>query len=240
MICLFHFAMMNVAIIPAAGSGTRLGSSIPKQFLPLDGLPVIFHTLMQFETCPDIDAMTVALPVSEIIEFGNDISNRPFQKPIHLVPGGKERSDSILNSLEAIAGDSPEIVVVHDAVRPFVTSQQISHVIAKAREIGAAILALKATDTLKEVENGFIKQTLDRRRIYQAQTPQAFRYELLLRANMEARAANIPSEMLTDDSLLVERLGSPIAIVEGSRENIKITTAEDLKLAEKILKSYHR
>lgn len=229
---------MNVAIIPAAGSGMRLGGQTPKQFLPLAGVPIIFHTLQRFEACPEIDAIAIALPVSEIVEFGNALSQREFQKPVHLVPGGKERSDSILNALEAIAGLSPEIVIVHDAVRPFVTTTQISAVIARAKEIGAAILALPATDTIKEVENGLITRTLDRRRIYRAQTPQAFRYALLLKANQTARADFVPSEWMTDDSLLVERLSVPVAVVEGAADNLKITTPEDLLLAKKLISSF--
>jgi 2-C-methyl-D-erythritol 4-phosphate cytidylyltransferase len=226
---------MNVAIIPAAGSGTRLGGNLPKQFLPLAGIPLIFHTLLRFEICPDIDAVAVALPVSDIVEMGDAISERAFHKPFHLVPGGKERSDSILNALEAIAGMSPDIVVIHDAVRPFISTTDISAVIQRTQEIGAAILAIPATDTIKEVENGLITRTLDRRKIYRAQTPQAFRYELLLKANQAARADHVPAELLTDDSLLVERLGAPIAIVKGSPDNLKITTPEDFKLAEKMI-----
>ncbi len=229
---------MNVAIIPAAGSGTRLGGETPKQFLPLAGIPIIFHTLLRFEMCHDIDAIAIALPVSDIVEFGNEISEHDFRKPFHLIPGGRERSDSILNALEAVSGLNPEIVVVHDAVRPFVTTVQISAVINKAKVVGAAMLAIAATDTIKEVENGMVKQTLDRRKIYRAQTPQAFRYELLLKANQEARAANVASELMTDDSLLVERLGAPIAIVEGSSDNIKITTPTDLRIAEKLISGW--
>ena len=229
---------MNVAIIPAAGSGTRLGGKLPKQFLPLAGIPLIFHTLLRFEACPSIDAIAVALPVSDLVEMGDAISERAFQKPFHLVPGGKERSDSILNALDAIAGLAPEIVVVHDAVRPFISTADITAVIQRAKEIGAAILAIPAVDTIKEVENGLITRTLDRRKIYRAQTPQAFRYDLLLQANQAARAANVPSELMTDDSLLVERIGAPIAIVEGTPDNIKITTAEDFKLAEKMISSF--
>ena len=229
---------MNVAIIPAAGSGTRLGGNLPKQFLPLAGIPIIFHTLLRFEVCPSIDAIAIALPVSDIVEMGDAISERAFHKPFHLVPGGKERSDSILNALEAIAGLNPEIVVVHDALRPFISSADITSVIQRAKEIGAAILAIPAVDTIKEVENGMITRTLDRRRIYRAQTPQAFRYDLLLQANQSARADHVPSELMTDDSLLVERYGAPIAIVEGSPDNLKITTPEDFKLAERMISSF--
>ena len=226
---------MNVAIIPAAGPGKRLGSEIPKQFLPLAGVPIIFHTINRFSKCKDIDVIIVALAEDEIPGFGDQTSNYPIPKTMHLVPGGKERSDSIKNALQACAALNPEIVVVHDAVRPFVTAAQISAVIARAKETGAAILALPSVDTLKEVSDGFITKTLDRKTIFRAQTPQAFRYELLLNANEQARADNISSELITDDSLLVERLGFAIAIVEGSTNNIKITTPEDMKLAGKLI-----
>ena len=225
---------MNLAIIPAAGSGTRLGGPIPKQFIEVAGAPILAHTIRRFDQCPEIGAIVVALPADRVAEYRAREAQVRLMKPVIYVSGGAERSDSILNALDAIAELQPEIVAVHDAVRPFVTPAQISAVIGKAQEVGAAILALPATDTIKEVENGLIVGTLDRRRIWRAQTPQAFRYDLLRRANAEARAAALPSAMLTDDSLLVERLGHPVAVVEGSAGNIKITTAEDLLLAAKL------
>lgn len=223
---------MNVAIIPAAGSGSRLGGQIPKQFLEIAGAPILVHTISRFVECDDIAAIVVALPADRLDEVRARHRGARALKPIYYVNGGTERSDSILNALETVAELQPEIVAVHDAVRPFVTPAQISAVIAKAKEVGAAILALPATDTIKEVENGLIQRTIDRRRIWRAQTPQAFRYELLMRANLEARTAGLPSALTTDDSLLVERLGAPVAVVEGSPNNIKITTPEDLILAE--------
>jgi 2-C-methyl-D-erythritol 4-phosphate cytidylyltransferase len=226
---------MNVAIIPAAGSGSRFGGQIPKQFIEIAGAPIIVHTLNRFDECEEIGAIIVALRREEIDRFELSLLDHKIRKPVRPVVGGAERSDSILNALEAAKEFQPEIAVVHDAVRPFVTPERISAVIARAREIGAAILALPATDTIKEVEDGMIRRTLDRRRIWRAQTPQAFRYDLLMRANEEARAASLPSAMATDDSFLVERLGAPVAIVEGMANNIKITTLEDLALAEKFL-----
>ncbi len=225
---------MNIAIIPAAGSGSRLGGQIPKQFLEISGAPILLHTMQRFIECEEIGAIAVALPADRLDEFRVRHRGAKVVKPIFYVNGGAERSDSILNALEAVADLNPEIVAVHDAVRPFVTAAQISTVIAKATEIGAAILALPATDTIKEVEDCLIRRTLDRRRIWRAQTPQAFRYELLMRANKEARAAGLPSALTTDDSLLVERLGLAVAVVEGSPNNLKITTPEDLLLAEKL------
>lgn len=229
---------MNIAIIPAAGSGSRLGGQIPKQFLEIDGATILAHTISRFVECDDIGAIAIALPADRMDEFRARNRGVRVIKPIYYVSGGTERSDSILNALEAVAELNPEIVAVHDAVRPFVTPAQISAVIAKAKEIGAAILALPATDTIKEVENGLIERTIDRRRIWRAQTPQAFRYELLIQANKEARAAGLPSTLTTDDSLLVERLGVPVAVVEGSPNNIKITTPEDLILAEKLFEQF--
>ena len=225
---------MNIAIIPAAGSGSRFGGQTPKQFLEIAGAPIIIHTLRRFDSCEDIGAIIVALQASEISSFEESLSGFEFRKPVRLVPGGAERSDSILNALEAAREFDPELVAVHDAVRPFITPAQISAVLARAGEAGAAILALPATDTIKEVEGGIIRRTIDRRLIWRAQTPQAFRYEMLLRANAEARAAGLPPSLTTDDSLLVENLGLEVAVVEGSAHNIKITTPEDFILAQRL------
>src|SRR5215470_11328015 len=222
---------MNIAIIPAAGSGSRFGGHIPKQFVEIAGAPIIVHTLRRFDECDEIGAIIVALRSEETGRIQLSLTAHGIRKPVHLVNGGAERSDSILNALEAARELRPEIVAVHDAVRPFVSPEKISAVIARAREIGAAILAMPATDTIKEVENGLIRRTIDRRVIWRAQTPQAFRYDLLLRANEEARAADLPSALMTDDASLVERLGETVAVVEGSPNNIKVTTPEDLLLA---------
>ncbi|MEO6725376.1 MAG: 2-C-methyl-D-erythritol 4-phosphate cytidylyltransferase [Blastocatellia bacterium] len=231
---------MNIAIIPAAGSGTRVGGQISKQFLEIAGAPILAHTMQRFIECDDIGALVIALPADKLNEYSHCNQMGDVRKPVFYVSGGAERSDSILNALNAIAHLNPEIVAVHDAVRPFVSPAQISAVIAKAQEVGAAILALPATDTIKEVENGLIQRTIDRRRVWRAQTPQAFRYELLMRANLEAKAANLPSAMTTDDAMLVERLGATVAVVEGSPNNIKITTPEDLILAEKLFSDQYR
>ncbi|MEP7270408.1 MAG: 2-C-methyl-D-erythritol 4-phosphate cytidylyltransferase [Acidobacteriota bacterium] len=226
---------MNIAIIPAAGSGTRFGGGVPKQFVEIAGAPVLIHTIRRFESCPDIDLVCVALAADRVDEFEARIKGFNLKKPVRLVRGGSVRSESIRNALAAVKDLSPEIVAIHDAVRPFVTSEMISKVVRKAASIGAAIVAQVSTDTIKEVDHEIIVQTLDRRRIFRAQTPQAFRYELLCRANSDAFLSQLSAESLTDDAMLVERLGAPVAIVEGSESNIKITTAEDLSLAEHIL-----
>jgi 2-C-methyl-D-erythritol 4-phosphate cytidylyltransferase/2-C-methyl-D-erythritol 2,4-cyclodiphosphate synthase len=228
---------MNVAIIPAAGSGKRIGGQIAKQFLEFADAPILIHTLRRLDECPDIGGLIVALQASEIPAFAAKLPDYQLTKPVRLVAGGAERSDSILNALEAARDWQPELVAVHDAVRPFVTPAQISAVLHKARDVGAAILALPSVDTIKEVADGLIQRTHDRRRIYRAQTPQAFRYELLMQANAQARADKLPAALTTDDALLIERLGHPVAIVEGSPDNFKITTPEDLTAATRLLQS---
>jgi 2-C-methyl-D-erythritol 4-phosphate cytidylyltransferase / 2-C-methyl-D-erythritol 2,4-cyclodiphosphate synthase len=225
---------MNIAIIPAAGRGTRFGGEQPKQFAEIAGAAVIIHTLRAFEVCPEIDALVISIRPEDIETFNYHLSKSGLRKKICLVDGGEHRPNSIMNALEAIKDWQPDVVAVHDAVRPLVTPTMISLVLARARESGAAILALPATDTIKDVENGVIQRTIDRQRIYRAQTPQAFRYDLLLKANIEARKSGLDPSSITDDSLLVERLGIPVAVVEGEPDNIKITTPADLILAERI------
>lgn len=234
--------MSVVAIIPAAGKGIRLGGSTPKQFLEVARAPILIHTLRRFDACDSVDEIWVALPPDRIASFSDDARRHSIQKKLKLIEGGNERSDSILSALNGIessyAEESkplPELVIIHDAVRPLVTAEQIDAVLDSARLNGAAILALRATDTIKEGNQGRVVRTLDRRTIYRAQTPQAFKFELFRKANERARAENLPSGSFTDDSMLVERVGIPVGIVEGSANNIKITTSEDLAYASRLL-----
>jgi 2-C-methyl-D-erythritol 4-phosphate cytidylyltransferase len=227
---------MNIAIIPAAGSGSRIGGEVPKQFIEIAGAPILIHTIRRFDACPEIDCICVALS-PEGSAFSSRIGEFGLSKNVMFVSGGNERSDSIKNALDAIAGLSPEIVAIHDAVRPFVTPELISSVVTQAKLRGAAIAAQRAADTIKEAEAGIVVRTLDRRRIFRAQTPQAFRYDLICRANDEARQAGIGSDLLTDDAMLVERLGVGVSIVEGPASNFKITTPEDLAFARFLLES---
>lgn len=227
---------MNIAIIPAAGSGSRIGGQISKQFIEIAGAPILIHTIRRFDACQDIDRICIALP-PDASAFRSRIAEFGLARPVTFVVGGNERSDSIRNALDAIAEFTPEIVAIHDAVRPFVTPELISEVVARARSTGAAIAAQPATDTIKEVESGVVVRTLDRSRIFRAQTPQAFRYDLIRRANDEAHRAGIERASLTDDSILVERLGVNVSIVEGPESNVKITTAGDLAFARFLLES---
>ena len=223
---------MNIAIIAAAGAGTRMASDRPKQFLLLAGTPVIFHTLKVFEQCDSIDEVIVVLPAEESAGFLSLAGKFGVRKLARVVPGGATRSDSVKRGLMAIRSATAEIVVVHDGVRPFVTVEEIDATIAAAKSDGAAILVAPVTDTIKQVDYRAIVKTLDRGTLRRALTPQCFRYELLREAYQKADV-NDPS--LTDESALVEQLGTRVSIVEGSARNIKITTAEDLAIAEAIL-----
>jgi 2-C-methyl-D-erythritol 4-phosphate cytidylyltransferase len=223
---------MNIAIIAAAGAGTRMASDRPKQFLLLAGTPVIFHTLKVFEQCDSIDEVIVVLPAEESAGFLSLAGKFGVRKLARVVPGGATRSDSVKRGLMAIRSATAEIVVVHDGVRPFVTVEEIDATIAAAKSDGAAILVAPVTDTIKQVDDEVVVKTLDRGTLRRALTPQCFRYELLREAYQKADV-NDPS--LTDESALVEQLGTRVSIVEGSARNIKITTAEDLAIAEAIL-----
>jgi 2-C-methyl-D-erythritol 4-phosphate cytidylyltransferase len=223
---------MNIAIIAAAGTGSRMASDRPKQFLQLAGAPIIFHTLKPFELCDSIHEVIVVLPAEESAEFLAQAGKRGLRKLARVVPGGATRAESVKRGLQAVRAATAEIVAVHDGVRPFVTVEEIDNTVEAARRDGAAILATPATDTIKLVDGKTIVKTLDRGNLRRALTPQCFRYDLLRRAYEQVDVAD-PS--LTDDSLLVERLGHNVTIVEGSARNIKITTPHDLLLAQSLL-----
>ena len=223
---------MNIAIIAAAGAGTRMASDRPKQFLLLAGTPVIFHTLKVFEQCDSIDEVIVVLPAEESAGFLSLAGKFGVRKLARVVPGGATRADSVKRGLMAIRSATAEIVAVHDGVRPFVTVDEIEATIAAAKTDGAAILVAPVTDTIKEVSGPRVLRSLGRGTLRRALTPQCFRYELLREAYQHADV-NDPS--LTDESALIEKLGKSVSIIEGSGRNIKITTAEDLAIAEAIL-----
>jgi 2-C-methyl-D-erythritol 4-phosphate cytidylyltransferase len=223
---------MNTAIIPAAGQGRRMGTDRAKQFLELGRDPVIVHTLRRFDACPAIDAVVVVVPAEATSAFLELASRAGLRKVARVVTGGAERHESVARGLAAVRPEASGVVVIHDAVRPFVTPEQIGAVVARAAETGAALLGLPATDTVKEVEGGAVVRTLDRSRVVLAQTPQAFRYDVIRSAHERARREGWAT---TDDASVVERCGHPVAVVEGSPFNIKITRAADLPLARFIL-----
>ena len=227
---------MIAAIVAAAGLGVRMGNSTPKPYLLLAGKPILAHTLGAFEKIKEVQEVTLVVHPEEL-DYCQDkvISPYGFKKVLRLVPGGKERQDSVYNALKALKHeDDLEIVLVHDGVRPFITGEQVRRVIQAARSHGGAVLGLPAQDTLKTVNaEGEVRQTLERRDIWQIQTPQAFRKELLLRAHQRALEDNFIG---TDDSVLLERMGVKVQIVPGSTRNLKITTPDDLVMAEAL---YH-
>jgi 2-C-methyl-D-erythritol 4-phosphate cytidylyltransferase len=225
---------MNIAIIAAAGAGSRMVSDRPKQFLLLAGTPIIFHTLKPFEQCDSIHEVIVVLPAEESAGFLSLAGKFGVRKVARVVPGGATRAESVKRGLMAIRSATAKIVAVHDGVRPFVTVEEIENTIAAAQSDGAAILVAPATDTIKQVSDQRVDKTLDRRLLRRALTPQCFRYELLCEAYQRA---DVNDPTLTDESALVEQLGRSVTIVEGSSRNIKITTAEDLLVAEALLKA---
>jgi 2-C-methyl-D-erythritol 4-phosphate cytidylyltransferase len=226
---------MNIAIIAAAGAGTRMASDRPKQFLLLAGTPVLIHTLKVFEQCESIQEVIVVLPAEESAGFLSLAGKFGLRKVARVVPGGVTRADSVKRGLAAIRAATAEIVVVHDGVRPFVTVDEIDATVAAAQIDGAAILVAPVTDTIKQVSDQRVERTLDRGVLRRAMTPQCFRYELLRQAY---QAADVTDASLTDESVLVEKIGIPVSVVEGSPRNIKITTADDLAIAEAILGEY--
>jgi 2-C-methyl-D-erythritol 4-phosphate cytidylyltransferase len=225
---------MNTAIIAAAGTGSRMASDRPKQFLHLAGIPIVFHTLAVFEQCESIQEVIVVLPAEEAAAFLTLAGKRSLRKLSRVVNGGTTRADSVKRGLMAIRPATAGIVAVHDGVRPFVTVDEIDSVVAAAETNGAAILVAPVTDTIKQVGDGSVVQTLERQELRRALTPQCFRYELLRKAYEHA---DVNDPALTDESALVERIGTRVNIIEGSSRNIKITTPQDLLIAEAFLKN---
>lgn len=219
--------MSVLAIIPAAGTGVRMGSGTPKQFLSLAGVPIFIHTLRKFARSPVIDSIDLGVRPEDMERVHQDLAREAFTKPVAVLAGGSSRQETVERALAA-APPSTEIVVVHDAVRPFVSLDLISRVVEAARRGGAAIPGVPSIDTVKQVELQMILGTIPRERIVLAQTPQAFRYPLLRDAFANARQEGF---MGTDESSLVERLGVNVTALMGSDRNIKITKPSDLPLA---------
>lgn len=224
------------AIIPAAGSGKRLGGSVKKQFLLLREKPIIVHTLQRFEHCPDIDEIAVAVPEQSIAEMESLISHYRLHKVSMVTVGGEKRQDSVYNVLRRFAFKPTDIVLVHDGVRPFIEAKRITHLIRQCKETGAAVLAVQPKDTIRRSRGGeYFDQILDRNALWLVQTPQAFLASILMKAFKQAKQDRFYG---TDESGLVERVGVKIRIVEGSYDNIKITTEEDIDLGRLILERW--
>ena len=231
--------MKVIVIIPAAGLGTRMSAapggpkSTSKQFFELQGTPILIHTLRKFARCGAVSEIVVALRKSETPTFQQQIAGEEFCKPLRIVEGGEHRQNSVANAIAALGASDDDIVLVHDAVRPFVTAEIIREVIEAVRKYGAAIAGMPAVDTVKQVERtsegAIIKATIPRAGVVLAQTPQGFRYSLIKKVFDEAAADGF---MGTDEASLAERSGHEVAVVMGSPKNIKITTPADMELAE--------
>lgn len=232
---MYRQAPLVVALVPAAGRGIRMGGSVPKQFLSLGGEPLIVQSLRTLQAAPVVDQIVLAVPLADVKYSEDEIVSRyRFTKVTKVVAGGAERQDSVRHALAQVHSET-EIVLIHDAVRPFVTQGMIEEVVAAARKEGAAIIALPMRDTVKLVRtDGTIERTVDRAPLWLAQTPQAFRRDWIETAHKKAHFEGIRA---TDDAFLVEWLGYSVAVVEGSGENIKVTRPEDLVIGEAILAS---
>jgi 2-C-methyl-D-erythritol 4-phosphate cytidylyltransferase len=238
--------MKVIVIIPAAGLGTRMApvpsakdaagkkATPSKQFTELGGTPILIHTLRRFAGVPEVSEIWIALRENEIDGFRERLKKEAgMPKRVELVVGGEHRQQSVGNALNAVTAAADDIVLVHDAVRPFVTAEIIEEVIEAAKKYGAAIAGLPAVDTVKQVERtaegAIVKATIPRAGVVLAQTPQGFRYGVIKKVFDEAAADGF---MGTDEASLAERAGHSVAVVMGSPKNIKITTPGDLELAE--------
>lgn len=224
-----------IALIPAAGMGKRMGAGINKQYLLLDGKPIVAHTISIFESAPFVDAIYLITPEAEIPYCREQVVEQyGFTKIRRIVPGGAERQHSVLNGLRAVAdaGDD-DVVLIHDGVRPFIPVQVLERAVAAATVHDGALVAVPAKDTVKVVTDGIVRETPARENIWLSQTPQAFRYGVIRAAHEIAAAEGF---LGTDDAMLVERLEKEVHVVLGDYRNIKITTPEDLILAEAFMK----
>jgi len=222
------------AILPAAGMGTRMGADTPKQFLELNGTPIVILSLRRIASCPLVTDLIVATRADEVQRLEARIAKEKFKQPVRVVKGGDSRQESVAAALREVPNDT-EIVLVHDAVRPFVTVEQITRVIEEARRCQAAILGIPAMDTVKEVKRASLPEdvalitgTIPRERLVLAQTPQAFASKLLKEAFARAQSDGVSA---SDEAGLVERLGHDVHVVLGSERNMKITKPADMELA---------
>ena len=225
-----HKFLNTVAIIPAAGAGVRMSGHRAKQFLDIEGRPLLALTLEKFQACPSVDGIILVVPSDDMDYCRKDIIDKyNLSKVKKIVAGGKRRQDSVRLGVEASGGDYA-LVLIHDGVRPLIAPALIEKVVSSSKKERAIITALPAKETIKEInKDGFVVQTYDRSQVWMVQTPQVFRYEDILMAHQ--RAVLEHWEEVTDDALLLEKMGIPVKIIEGSEDNIKITTPHDLELA---------
>lgn len=228
--------MAIIALVPAAGMGKRMGAGINKQYLQLGGMPILARTLRIFEDAPFVDRIVPVIPADEIDFCQEQVVDRYcFRKVSEIVQGGRERQQSVLNGLRSLDGcTEDDIILIHDGVRPFVPLSVVQRSVEVAREHDGALVAVPVKDTVKVVADGVVTGTPSRETLWLAQTPQTFRYGVIRAAHEIADAEQF---LGTDDASLVERLGDKVHVVIGDYRNIKITTPDDLVLAEAFLKA---
>ena len=232
--CFRDNVMKTVAIILAGGVGKRMGNGLPKQYLPLAGIPIIVRTLQVFQRSQVVDEIFLVVPEDDIPEVRQEIVvGYGLSKVGFIIPGGTERQDSVRNALQHVS-DEYGIVVVHDGVRPFVSGDLISRVVQAAREFGAITVGVPVRDTLKEVTaDGWVGKTVTREGLWLTQTPQAFRRPVIIAAYEKA---GVEGFYCTDDASLVERMGISVRMIPGNCDNIKVTTPDDLLLGDLIVR----
>jgi 2-C-methyl-D-erythritol 4-phosphate cytidylyltransferase len=233
--------MQVFVILPAAGLGTRMAGPQPKQFLALNGLPILIHSLRAFAGVERVTAIYVAVRKTEIERVQSQIAEYGLAGRVQVVEGGDSRQESVSHALAALPAEADDIVLVHDAVRPLIDAATIERTIDAVAKYGAAIVGLPAVDTIKQVERtahgAIITSTIPREVVVLAQTPQGFRCGLLQQAFAEATADGFVG---TDEAAVVERAGHPVVVVHGSQVNLKITQQSDLELAEFYLRQRAR
>lgn len=221
------------AVVASAGRSTRMGG-VNKQFLPLGGVPVLARSLTALEQVPELEGMVLVAPPDGLPAFREAACGWGLKKLTEIVPGGSDRQQSVFNGLLAVPSEC-RVVIVHDGARPLVAPEEVRELLSAAGEFGAATLAVPVKDTVKESGgDGFVAVTPDRSRLWLTQTPQGFLYPLIMEAHRQARDRGA---VYTDDASLVEAMGYRVRIVTGSYRNIKITTAEDILVAEALLKA---
>lgn len=223
--------VLAVAVVPAGGAGVRMGSRLPKQYLRAGDAPLLVQVLRPLLACRDVAGAVLAVPADRVVATGRLLARHRVEGVLAVVAGGAERQESVWRALQALPARA-RWVVVHDAVRPFVTRDLVERVLAAARRAGAATCGVPIRETVKRVRGEFVASTLDREGLWAVQTPQAFRRDLLWEAHDKARRDGFAG---TDDAVLVERLGERVAMVPGLPQNLKITTREDLAVARRWL-----
>lgn len=218
-------------VIPAAGQGKRMKAGISKQWIELLGKPVLAHTLHVFEKDPLCEGVILVGSEKELQQMQDFVESFQYQKVRKIVPGGKERQQSVYEGLKVVPTDA-DLVLIHDAARPFITHDSILQLVNTARDSGSAVLAVPVKDTVKRVIENQVEETIDRSSLWAVQTPQAFRLSIVMDAH---RKADEEGYIGTDDASLVERIGQTVAIVMGDYHNIKLTTSDDLLFGQAIL-----